>query len=526
MISSTIDHRLRFQQLFWFGLMGFCALLAGYYLAINSLLVALASLGVLGLMTLPYHSKLSIVLSVTTFSSALIVPLFPGRPYVWEFAALLGWSGMIITVCMRQYAPDAYHVLRTHRWLFIGVVGYCIVLVATMSYRGFGLRILGSEQMGGRYYFQQLTCAIFPFLFAFCRPDEKTLTRLIIWQCLLTTTYLISDFVLSKAPDALFFLLQFFELSGDAVNFELQANRLGIRRFQSFYVVSTGFFYLLLIRYNLREFYSKKVFYLLPTAILTVGLGMLSGHRYLSVVVLGVLVLSAYAERFFTMKNSFISMAILVLGLSSAYAVSDRLPLAAQRAIAFLPGASIDAQAKIDAENTLEVRRILRKIGMDMAPQHFWIGRGFGVASVDYSWQWDPTTVTGHVNVGRFFNGFVGLLVNTGVFGTTFMLIFLGSGSFLAWRIMTFLRSTDCEDSFLRVCKLISSLWTSNVLAFLFLHGDSEFALKTFSIQAGILLTCYLHVLKRKSLMQEPSKLRNETNAPLPIRWDAARRTA
>lgn len=499
MISSTIDHRLKFQQLFWAGMIGLGALLAGYYLAINSLLVALGILGTLALMTLPYHSKLSISLSVATFSSALIVPLFPGRPYVWEFAALLGWSGIIITVCMRQYAPNVFAVLREHRWLLLGVAGYCVVLVATMAYRGFGLRILGSEQMGGRYYFQQLTCAIFPFLFILCRPSEKMLTRLLIWQCLLTSTYLISDFVLSKAPDALFFLLQFFELSGDAVNFELQANRLGIRRFQSFYVVSTGFFYLLLIKYNLREFYSTKAFYLVPTAILTVAVGTLSGHRYLSVVVLGVLILSAYAERFFSMKNTSVSVAILVVGLAFAYAVSDRLPLAAQRAIAFLPGATIDAQAKIDAENTLEVRRILRKIGMDMMPQYFWIGRGFGVATVDYSLQWDPTTVTSHVNLGRFFNGLVGLMVNTGVFGTAFMFMFLGWGTLVAARVMKFLRTTECEDEFLRVCKLVASLWIANVLAFLFLHGDSEFALKTFSIQSGILLTCYHHVKTRQA---------------------------
>ena len=187
-----------------------------------------------------------------------------------------------------------------------------------------------------------------------------------------------------------------------------------------------------------------------------------------------------------------------------AYAVSDRLPLAAQRALAFLPGATFDAQAKMDAENTLEVRRILRKIGMDMAPQYFWIGRGFGVATVDYSWQWDPTTITGHVNVGRFFNGFVGLMVNTGVFGTAFMLLFLGSGTVLAWRVMKYLRTTECEDIFLRVCKLVASLWIANVLAFLFLHGDSEFALKTFSIQSGLLLTCYRHVQSRRAAWAAP----------------------
>lgn len=492
-----MDHRLRFEKVFWFGLIAICALLAGYYLAVDSVLVAVGFIGVIGLATLPYHSKLSIYLAIATFSSALIVPLFPGRPYVWEFAALLGWSGLIITLTLRQYSPNSRSVFSEYRWLFIGVLGYCIVLIVTLMSRGFGLRIFGSEQMGGRYYFQQLTCAIFPILFVICRPGEKTLVRLLVWQCALTSTYLISDFVLSKAPDALFFLLQFFELSGDAVNFELQAMRFGIRRFQSFYVVSTGLFFLLLLKFNLRDFFGRRSIYLIPIVLLTLAAGMFSGHRYLAVVVLGVLVFSSYAERFFTLRNSFITLAITVSVLTVAYTVAERLPLAAQRAISFLPGVNVDSSARIDAYNTLEIRRVLRKIGMEMVPQYFWLGRGFQVAAVDYSWYWDPTTVTGHVNVGRFFNGFVGLMVNTGVFGTTFMLMFLISGTFLAWRILRRLRIYGCDDDFLRLCRLVSSLWIANVFAFLFLHGDSEYALKTFSLQAGLLLICEQHLRVR-----------------------------
>jgi CHASE2 domain-containing sensor protein len=109
--------------------------------------------------------KISGCLAIATFSSALILPLFPGRPYWWEFAALLGWSGVAMTVAMRQYAPDFAQRVRANRLLFIGMIGYCLVLFVTMYYRGVGLRILGSGQVGGRFYFQQLTCIIFPILF-------------------------------------------------------------------------------------------------------------------------------------------------------------------------------------------------------------------------------------------------------------------------------------------------------------------------------------------------------------------------
>lgn len=497
MITGSIDHRLRFQQVFWFSVILLAALVCGYFLATNFWMLAFGTMGFMWLILLPYHSKVSIWLAIATFSSALIVPLFPGRPYLWEFAALLGWSGLVITISMRQSSPDYWKVMTSHRMLFIGAVGYCLVLIATMLYRGIGLRILGSEVMGGRFYFQQLTCAIFPFVFVLCPPSEKMLVRLFSLQCLLTVTFMVSDFVLSRAPEALFVLLQFFELSSDAINFEMRAERFGIRRYQSFYVVGSGFFLLLLLKNELKAFFSGKALYLIPTAVMLLALGAMSGHRYLTLLVVGVLSYLVFAQRFFTPKNVAVAVAVTVLGLVFVYLAAERLPVSAQRAISFLPGVQIDSQAKMDAMGTLDVRRQLRKIGFQMVPQHLWIGRGFSLANIDYSWQWDPTTVTGHVNQGRFYNGFVGLLVNTGLFGTLFMLSFLGAGLRICWGILKMLRRLGAGDDFLRLCGVVSGLWVTNTIAFLFFHGDSEYAMKTFSLQAGMLLICNKHLQKR-----------------------------
>lgn len=510
MIASSIDHHIRLQQVFWFALILLSAIAVGYFLATDFWFLAFLTSGFLWLLLLPYHAKLSIYVAVATFSSALIVPLFPGRPYLWEFAALLGWSGIVMTVAMRQYSADVMDTIVKHRWLFIGAFGYCLVLIVTMMYRGFGLRILGSGQVGGRYYFQQLSCVVFPLLFAMCPPKERTLVRLFLIQCILTTTYLVSDFVLSKAPEKLLYLLQVFELSGDAVNFEMRAERFGIRRFQSFYVVGLGFFLLLLVRNSLRDFFTRRGVIALPAALAVLGLGFLSGHRYLAVIVGGVLIMLAYAQKFVTMRNVFVTVSVISLTLIVTYLAADRLPMAAQRAISFLPGIQIDQQAQIDALSTLEVRRTLRRVGMEMAPQYFWIGRGFGLSSVDLSWQWDPTTITGHINQGRFYNGFVGLMVNTGFFGTVFMLMFLLAGVFLSFRIFRNLRVLGWDDDFLRLCGLMAGLWVANTIAFLLLHGDSEYAMKTFSLQAGMILVCHRHLERRMAELNQPVVVEEE----------------
>lgn len=501
-MTGSFDDALKLGRLYWGALICLAALLLGYLLAADSTKLILGSLALGWLCTLPYHAPLSIALAVSTFSSALILPYFPGRPFMWEFAALLGWSGMLVTIFMRRFASGAGTQVRRQKWLFLGAAGYCLILVITMYYRGFGLRIFGGTQMGGRFYFQQLACSIFPLLFVFCRPREGTLVRLFHLQCILTLSYLISDFVFSVAPKEFYFLLQFFELPSDAVGFRMKAENFGIRRFQSLNFVSVGIIAYLLSRFELKTFLTRKGILLVPFTLVILAMGLFSGHRILMVILIPTVFFCGYCQRFFNFKHYAITVAGLILFLIPIYVFAPVLPLAVQRAVSYLPGIDTQEQAKDDAGATLETRRILRKIGMDMAPEYFWMGRGFGQsAQGDFSFEWDPTAIQFHINQGKFYNGVIGLLVNTGVFGTVFMLLFLSSGTLLAFRIMRSLRATGCADDFQRVCCVLAGLWMANVIAFLFLHGDSEYAMKTFSLQAGILLACDYH-LRQRALVQ------------------------
>jgi O-antigen ligase len=352
--------------------------------------------------------------------------------------------------------------------------------------------------MGGRFYFQQLVCAVFPLLFVMVRLDERSLTKLFVVQCILAATYLVSDFVFSNAPRALFFLLQFFELPGDAINFEGHARVLGMRRWQSLYIVSTAVLYLMFVRFRLRDFFGFQGVILLPLALGIFGAGLLSGHRFIVFIISTVLVLIAITQRFINFKNGVVGVIAMILGLFIAYGYADQMPLAAQRALSILPGIEVRSEARSDALATLDTRKMLRELGWRMVPQYMWVGRGFGQPGTDYSLYWDGSGLSFHLNQGRFFNGFIGLLVNTGLFGTTFMLMFLFVGSKLALGIILRVRRHNYDDMFSRVATVLASLWVANVTSFLFLHGDSEYAAKTFSLQAGLLLTCNRLLAKRE----------------------------
>ena len=141
-----------------------------------------------------------------------------------------------------------------------------------------------------------------------------------------------------------------------------------------------------------------------------------------------------------------------------------------------------------------------------MMPQYLWVGRGFGQSGFgDHSLQWDPTAITYHINQGRFYNGFIGLMVNTGLIGTCFMLLFLLAGSVVATKVILHLRKHGVDDDFSRVSCIIACLWMANVVAFIALHGDSEHAMKTFSLQAGLLITCQ-YMLRDRLREEQPEQ--------------------
>ena len=414
---------------------------------------------------------------------------------------------------MRQYDGDAWQTIRRNRWLFIGLAGYPIVLLVIMFNRGFGLRILGTSQMGGRFYFQQLTCVVFPVLFAMWRGKETTLTKLFILQCILSTTYLISDFVLSYTTGSLFYLLQFFELPGDATNFERLAQRTGLRRFQSLYVVGTGLLYLLVVKFSLKDFVGRRAIFLLPVSAALFMIGLFSGHRYLFLILGMALAICAFSQRFYTVQRNMAAGAIVVLFLVFIYIFAEHLPLPVQRAASFLPGLQVDRYTGDDARATLEVRKELRRRGWEMVPDYLWLGRGFGQSSssTDSALHWDPTPITSHVEQGKFYNGFIGLMVNTGIPGTATMLMFLFGGTLLSFRIIGHLRRYGADDDFSRMCSLASGLWIANVTAFLIFHGDSEIALKTFAVQSGLLLVAHRLLLRRVGVLAEDQATQTQT---------------
>jgi hypothetical protein len=488
------------------------AILVGLLLVGAPFYLVLALFGVVWLMTLPYQTVIAIYLAIATINSALIIPAVPGRPFWWELAAGLGWSGAIVTLALRRQAAGAAERVGRNRMLFVGVLGYCAVLLFLMYYRGVGIRALSSEsgggQMGGRLYVQQLACAIFPILLVINPLSERTLVRLFVIQCVLAFTYLVSDFLFSFARGPLFDLLLFFELPSDGLNFESQSVNFGIRRFQSLFFVTFALLSLLWIKRPLRDYANQNGLWLWPVTFALLGVGVLSGHRVLVYTAGCTVLIMGWAQRFFSFQRVTVVVVLGSIIYLGAYTVVRDLPLAAQRSLSIIPGIEVDRAADDDGRATLEGRAAVRKAGWTESQKYRWIGRGLGkLQAHDASlYQYDFTYM--HVENGVFYNGTIGLLVNTGLPGTFFMFLFMGGVTIAAGRVLLFIRRHGAEDDFSRFSGFQAALWISNAFSFVFMHGDSEFAMRSFAMPAGLLVACEWHLRRR---------LRSQMISPVPV---------
>ena len=497
---SGVELQYQLQKSVIFGVCLAAALMVGLFLVSAPFVLILAVFGVVWLLTLPYHSTLAIVVATTTMTSALILPGIGGRPFVWELGALLGWSGAVVSLALRRQVDGMADRVSRNRLIFIGAFGYCAVLLFIMYYRGVGIRALSGSsggQVGGRIYLQQIVCAIFPVLLAINPLSEKLLVRLFVIQCALTVTYIISDFIFSFGRGPIFDLLLFLELPGDGLNFELQSLRFGIRRFQSLFLFTQGMLLILWIKRPFRDYANRNAIWMWPLTIALISLGVFSGHRVLVYTAGFTALVAAWSQRFFQVQRVLAASALLLIAYGLAYFYVRELPLSAQRALSIIPGITVDRLADEDGRATFEGRITIRKIGWQLSKQYRWIGRGYGKMTDLDPAQYRYDMAYMHVDNGVFYNGTIGLLVNAGLPGTVFMFILLYGGSVLAWRILQHVRVHGGDDDFLRFSAVVAALWASNVVSFVFLHGDSESALRAFGMPAGFMLACDWHMRRR-----------------------------
>ena len=489
MSTLAIDSRLKLQLLLWYGVLAVAVLLLGIFLASDLHFIAMMVAGVLGLATLPYHAQIAARVAIVTFGSALVVPFLFGFMNAWEVAGFLGWSGAVVTIMLRHQSASFGETLRRNKCVYLGVVGFSLVMFILMRAHHVGFHSLGGTS-GARQYVANIICAIFPVLFALTDMNEKTVFRLIVLQYALMFTFLVPDLAVATGK----FQWVFYMLTPpvDSFNFEQNFQNFGFRRLQSFQSLGLGIVGVLLLYNPLRRFLTGRGIWLLPALAIGLGVGLLSGHRSFFISLVIMFAIMAWAQRFFTMRHQLLVGCVLVPLLAFVYIFADALPDAGQRAVSFLPGIQVNAKAELDANGTYMMRKEMATIGIKMIPHNLWIGRGFPIwnAAFNSAEHPDLRTINLFVEQGAFASGLIGLMVDTGLPGCLCMLLVILGGSIASWRIFRETRRPGYEDRFALACCLSAASWLSTLFGFVFIQGNACAAMLTLGLPCGLVILC------------------------------------
>lgn len=461
-------------------------------------LALMGFMAVLWALTLPQHATLALVLGSVMINASLLVPFVSGRPFVWEASLMLSVSGLPLMFAMRRNAPDFGDRLRAYRWAFIGLGIFFLVLVSLIKFRGFGLNVLGQGQVGGRAYVTQFLGLLFPLLYMAVPTTPQMLVRIYVVHCLMSMTFLVSDFTLAAGTGPLWVLLSFFGLSTDSLAFEVMSLEGGVRRFQSVAFVARDFIYLMLVLLPASRSLTLGSVVRVVVTLGLIGASALGGHRMSMIIIPSVVVLSGFVQRTISMTKVVVSTLLLGAALVVTYQVARQLPHAAQRMLSVLPGIQVDALADMDAENSSSGRASMRRIAFDIAPNFLWVGRGLGyVPDISHLYTHNENDQYGileqSLDQGIFYAGIPSLLVNLGLPGLAGVSIFLGAVSLVALRNLRSIHRLGCETSFDRLTCHISALWVVQLVAFMATTGEAGFFMQTFGLLSGLVLITHWH---------------------------------
>ncbi len=382
------------------------------------IMIPLATPIALGLFLRP---DISFALSLTLFHTSLNLPGLPQAFDISRTLLLIVVGAMIPTwIIQRNFRPDRSFVR-------VLTLLYCFILLVTMSIRGFGLRILGSDTWGGTEAILQY---VFIFLLIFrnhIKLSPRQWNMALIGMLIGSSIPMIVDILFILSGGATYFLFYAFALNTSSFISGMLAPEFGgVWRLQRAIIFAPCLLQLSFYLYEMKKISVFTHAVLLSIAVIMAGL---SGHR-ISLVILMVFLVSYWAMRYRKHLGKQVMMwtVALSMGFVTLYFVARYLPFPFQRAVASFDIIPIGEEARRDADGTTNWRFQVWKEALSWAPRYFWVGRGLLMSPAElqqlrytqnyYAYFGFRTGDIEEAIVRRdYHNGPIALLLDLGIFG-------------------------------------------------------------------------------------------------------------
>lgn len=352
------------------------ALLVGYLLT-DIDLTSIAILGVLALgLCIPFILRSHHALLVFSWNAAISIYVLPGQPHLWMLVAGVSLlsslaSRLILKKDTNTYVPSVV-------WPLLALT--LVVLGTAQLTGGIGLRILGGSSYGGKRYIYFIAAVIGYFALCGVRTPKSKVGLYSGLYFLSPVTYAISHLLYWLGP-SFWFLYSLFP-TGGVVGYQTQAAETGLLRLTGLSFAGMGVCQLLLCRFGIQGLLMLGKPWRLGLFLVAFFTMLLGGFRGYLLLLAILCVIQFFLEGIYKKRIAVPIILVVVLSAVLIVPFATKLPMAAQRALAFLP-IEINPIARADAIASTEWRLRMWQVLSPEVPKHFWFGKGSSINPSD-----------------------------------------------------------------------------------------------------------------------------------------------
>jgi len=435
-----------------------------YFVSKGQFIFAALVTAMIPVMTLARSPEKWWLTAVMLANSGLVIPGAGGN-ITATMAISAGFCGLALLDRM-MHRTDKVPTGAPHKF----ALALVFLIVGLASYRGWGLKFLGSANWGGMQYLQLLVGLLFFYYSRQVHVSEKWMKRA-VYLCFGLVLLPVAITLLSRYIPALGALQAVVkvEVAGNAD----ALNEGGVQRLQSMHIPAAILVYAALLIFDRTLKISWKFLFTGAFAFILAGM---SGHR----VVIAKLGLVAVIYMLVRWKKipQLIRVKAAITGvclLGALYVFAQFLPFGFQRMVTVLPGIHVDVIAKDSAEMTSDWRIDMWKKMLPMIPRYALVGRGVGF---DLNEAYGAYTLTSDqqdkheffIAVHNYHNGPLWALIDLGGPGAMLLFGFMIAviwryGRRLRWNYSPFLASAYV---------VFYCMAVSHFVFFLLVYGDHK----------------------------------------------------
>lgn len=400
--------------------------------------------------------------------NAVIQPALPGNPHLWYLVAA---AGLLIAILNRSINPEAEFLVEPS--LNRPIITLTVVIIVTaMLTGGIGLRIFGSQSIGGRAYIWVLA-AIAGYFVLSSRPIPENRAMLYVAMFFLPGLTAMINRLAVWTGVGLDYVTLLFPLDApiDALGID-RSTDFGAIRISSVVLATSSIYYWLLARFGILGVFDLSKPWRFITLLGTVAIGTLGGFRSSLILLALVFIILFCLERLWRTRVMLILSVLLVLITTFLIGFSDKLPLSMQRTLSFLPIA-VDPLSKMSAEASTEWRIEMWKIVLPQVPKYLLKGKGYVISADELFMAQEAevfgsgTSMEGSAVAGDYHNGLLSIAIPFGIYGVIAFFWLAIAGARFLYRMYQ-----ESTATLRTINGFLFALFLAHILFYVFIFGS------------------------------------------------------